>query len=83
MVCYYLARAHFPLDENKFVEPVIIGGDEERTVQFGMLLDQLKLYPHETADPLCVSINAVTPCCGESNAYQIGGIYRAAPFVCL
>ncbi|EAB3090659.1 hypothetical protein C6O39_04365 [Salmonella enterica] len=65
------ARAHFPLDENKFVEPVIIGGDEERTVQFGMLLDQLKLYPHETADPLCVSINAVTPCCGESNAYQL------------
>ncbi|APY57865.1 hypothetical protein [Salmonella enterica] len=65
------ARAHFPLDENKFVEPVIIGGDEERTVQFGMFLDQLKLYPHETADPLCVSINAVTPCCGESNAYQL------------
>ncbi|MBA3110657.1 hypothetical protein CBX57_004490 [Salmonella enterica] len=65
------ARAHFPLDENKVVEPVIIGGDEERTVRFGMLLDQLKLYPHETADPLCMSINAVTPCCGESNAYQL------------
>lgn len=64
-------RAHFPLDENKVVEPVIIGGDEERTVRFGMLLDQLKLYPHETADPLCMSINAVTPCCGESNAYQL------------
>ncbi|EBW3290278.1 hypothetical protein DPD00_00625 [Salmonella enterica subsp. enterica serovar Bijlmer] len=65
------ARAHFPLDENDFVEPAIIGGDEERTVQFCMLLDQLKLYPYETADPLCVSINAVTPCCGESNTYQL------------
>ncbi|EBZ2911566.1 hypothetical protein D9P45_09420 [Salmonella enterica subsp. enterica serovar Mesbit] len=67
------ARAHFPLGENDFdfVEPAIIGGDEERTVQFGMFLNQLKLYPHETADPLRVSINAVTPCCGESNAYQL------------
>ncbi|HCM1916943.1 TPA: hypothetical protein N3A33_002894 [Salmonella enterica subsp. salamae serovar 28:r:e,n,z15] len=65
------ACSHFPLDENKLVEPVIIGGDEERTVQFSMLLDQLKFYPYETADSLCMSINAVTPCHGESNAYQL------------
>ncbi|ENZ2321558.1 hypothetical protein ACGGX0_001575 [Salmonella enterica] len=72
-------RTHFLLDENKLVEPGIIGSNEERTVQFEMLLDQLKLYPHETADPLLVSINAVTPCCDESNVYQLAVSTGALP----
>ncbi|EAW1146958.1 hypothetical protein B1Q97_000839 [Salmonella enterica subsp. arizonae serovar 38:z4,z23:-] len=72
-------RTHFLLDENKLVEPDIIGSNEERTVQFEMLLDQLKLYPHETADPLLVSINAVTPCCDESNVYQLAVSTGALP----
>ncbi|HDI4956019.1 TPA: hypothetical protein PNO53_000108 [Salmonella enterica] len=72
-------RTHFLLDENKLVELGIIGSNEERTVQFEMLLDQLKLYPHETADPLLVSINAVTPCCDESNVYQLAVSTGALP----
>ncbi|EJJ4223137.1 hypothetical protein NI420_000408 [Salmonella enterica] len=72
-------RTHFLLDENKLVEPGIIGSNEERTVQFEMLLDQLKLYPHETADPLLVYINAVTPCCDESNVYQLAVSTGALP----
>lgn len=72
-------RTHFLLDENKLVEPGIIGSNEERTVQFEMLLDQVKLYPHETADPLLVSINAVTPCCDESNVYQLAVSTGALP----
>ncbi|ECE0142451.1 hypothetical protein NC53_17520 [Salmonella enterica subsp. arizonae] len=65
------ACTHFLLDESKLVEPGIIGDNKERTLHFDVLLNQLTLYPYETADPLFISINAVTSCCGESSAYQL------------
>ncbi|EBR2487865.1 hypothetical protein B2E92_09685 [Salmonella enterica] len=65
------ACTHFLLDESKLVEPDIIGDNKERTLHFDVLLNQLTLYPYETADPLFISINAVTSCCGESSAYQL------------
>ncbi|HAB1628946.1 TPA_asm: hypothetical protein GB507_09980 [Salmonella enterica subsp. arizonae] len=65
------ACTHFLLDESKLVEPGIIGDNKERTLHFDVLLNQLTLYPYETSDPLFISINAVTSCCGESSAYQL------------
>ncbi|EBU4616508.1 hypothetical protein CWE39_13350 [Salmonella enterica] len=65
------ACTHFLLDESKLVEPGIIGDNKERTLHFDVLLNELTLYPYETADPLFISINAVTSCCGESSAYQL------------
>ncbi|MFR71584.1 hypothetical protein EEO77_14415 [Salmonella enterica] len=62
---------HFLLDESKLVEPGIIGDNKERTLHFDVLLNELTLYPYETSDPLFISINAVTSCCGESSAYQL------------
>ncbi|EAQ9963435.1 hypothetical protein FFV06_06555 [Salmonella enterica] len=65
------ACTHFLLDESKLVEPGIIGDNKERTLHFDVLLNELTLYPYETSDPLFISINAVTSCCGESSAYQL------------
>lgn len=59
------------LDESKLDAPSIIGGDDQQTVQFSLLLDKLKHYSSESSDLLILSIKAVTPRFGEDNAYQV------------